>query len=91
MSRSVLGDGQDGEGVALFQKHGGDFPLLRIQDFPVLHVDVPNALHGRQQELIHDAAARLEDAHHREGFVGVDVGLVFQAVGAEECVSNVQP
>ena len=52
---------------------------------------VPNALNRGQDELVHHGAARFHDAHHSERPVGVDVGLVREAVGAEKRVSQGQP
>ena len=51
---------------------------------------VPNALNRGQDELVHHGAARFHDAHHSERPVGVDVGLVREAVGAEKCVPEGQ-
>ena len=51
-------------------------------------VDVPDAFHGGQDELIHDASAWFQDAHHGEGFVGVDIGLVCEAMRAEKRIAQ---
>ena len=51
---------------------------------------IPNALDRGQDELVHHGAARLHDTHHSEGPVGVNVGLVCEAVGAEKRVSQGQ-
>ena len=83
-----VGDGQDGERVAFLEQHGRDFPGRRVDHLAFVRVHVPNALHRGQDELVHHASARFEDAHDGEGLVGVDVGLVGEAVRAEKRVAQ---